>query len=80
MKYLTVVFFATYEFASAQAVPLSLKQAVEIALAPDGNTRVRLAVMAVEQSKAREAQARGALLQRRKQQGRRVRKPRLSGQ
>jgi outer membrane protein TolC len=47
---------------AAQPVPLSLKQAVDIALAPDGNTRVRLAAMAVEQSKTREAQARGALL------------------
>jgi len=39
-----------------------LKQAVEIALAPDGNTRVRLAALAVEQSKTRVALARGALL------------------
>jgi outer membrane protein TolC len=46
----------------AQPVPLTLKQAVDIALAPDGNTRVRLAAMAVEQSKTRQAQARGALL------------------
>jgi len=41
---------------------LTLKQAVEIALAPDGNTRVRLAEEAVKQSRARSAQVRGALL------------------
>src|SRR6188768_2952463 len=46
----------------AQKIPLSLKQAVEMALAPDGNTRVRLAAQAVEQSKTRVAQARAALL------------------
>jgi len=48
--------------ASAQKQPLSMKQAVEIALAPDGNTRVRLAAQAVELSKARAAQARSSLL------------------
>ncbi|MFN0104867.1 MAG: TolC family protein [Bryobacteraceae bacterium] len=43
-------------------MPLSLKRAVEIALAPDGNTRVRLAAEAIEQSKTRVAQARSAIL------------------
>ena len=62
MKPLTLLFLATCTVASAQRVPLSLKQAVEIALAPDGNTRVRLAALAVDQSKTRQAQARGALL------------------
>ena len=62
MKPLTLLFLATCIVASAQRVPLSLKQAVEIALAPDGNTRVRLAALAIDQSKTRQAQARGALL------------------
>ena len=62
MKQLTLFFLATCAVASAQRVPLSLKQAVEIALAPDGNTRVRLAALAIDQSKTRQAQARGALL------------------
>ncbi len=62
MKPLTLFFLVTCAVASAQRVPLSLKQAVEIALAPDGNTRVRLATLAIDQSKTRQAQARGALL------------------
>lgn len=41
---------------------LSLKQAVEIALAPEGNTRVELATELIRQAEARSAQARAALL------------------
>lgn len=41
---------------------LSLKQAVDIATAPEGNTRVRLIAEALEQANARSAQARAALL------------------
>ncbi len=41
---------------------LSLKQAVEIAVAPEGNTRVRLAEEALKQAEARSDQARAALL------------------
>lgn len=62
MKRLTLLLLITCALASAQKVPLSLKQAVDIALAPDGNTRVRLAAQAIEQSKTRVALARGALL------------------
>ncbi len=40
---------------------LSLKQAIEMALAPDGNARVRLAQEAVRQAQSRSAQARAAL-------------------
>ncbi len=50
---------------AAQPAPpleLSLKQAVEMALAPDGNARVRLAQEAVKQAQSRSAQARAALL------------------
>src|SRR5579872_2826377 len=41
---------------------LSLKQAVELALAPEGNTRVRLALEDLKQAESRENEARGALL------------------
>jgi outer membrane protein TolC len=53
-------------FAQLQSRPpvvqLSLKQAVEIALAPEGNTRVKLAREAVIQADARRLEARAALL------------------
>lgn len=62
MKTITLVLLITCATLAADKVPLSLKQAVDIALAPDGNTRVRLAAQAIEQSKTRVAQARGALL------------------
>ena len=41
---------------------LSMKQAVDIALAPEGNTRVQLAGEAGKQAQSRSAQARAALL------------------
>ncbi len=41
---------------------LSLKQAIEMALAPDGNARVKIAQEAVRQAQFRSAQARAALL------------------
>ena len=41
---------------------LSLKRAVEIALAPDGNTRVQLAAQSIQIAQARSAQARAAFL------------------
>jgi outer membrane protein TolC len=50
---------------SAQSSPtleLSLKQAVDIALAPDGNARAQLAREALKQAQSRIAQARAALL------------------
>ena len=47
---------------TAAAQRLGLKQAVEIALAPKGNTRIQLAEELVRQSRARSAQARAALL------------------
>lgn len=43
-------------------VVLSLKQAVDLALAPDGNARVQLADSAARQSETRAAQTRAALL------------------
>jgi outer membrane protein TolC len=48
--------------ASPDALQLSLKKAVEIAVAPDGATRVKLAEEELRQSKARANEARAALL------------------
>lgn len=63
MKTLTAFLLTIYATsAQAQPVPLSLKQAVDIALAPDGNTRTRLAAQAVDLARTRTALARGALL------------------
>lgn len=45
-----------------QPLKLSLKQAVETALAPEGSAKIQLADEAVRQSRARSAQARAALL------------------
>ncbi|HEU0123936.1 MAG TPA: TolC family protein [Bryobacteraceae bacterium] len=62
MRVITALFAISCAALSAQNVPLSLKQAIDIALAPDGNTRVQLAAQAIEQSKTRVGQARAALL------------------
>ena len=43
-------------------LPLSLKRAVEIALAPEGSTRVALAQESIKQAESRRAQSRGQLL------------------
>ena len=43
-------------------LPLSLKRAVEIALAPEGSTRVALALESIKQSESRRAQSRGQFL------------------
>ena len=45
-----------------ETLPLSMKRAVEIALAPDGNTRVALARESIEQARQRAAQSKAALL------------------
>jgi outer membrane protein len=45
-----------------KAMDLSLKRAVEIGLAPDGNVRLALAEQAIEQADARAKQARAAFL------------------
>jgi outer membrane protein len=46
----------------AQTLPLSLKQAVEIALQPEGSTRIQVARELIHQAEKRSAQARAALL------------------
>ena len=47
---------------SSPPLDLSMKQAVDMALAPDGNARVQLVQEAVKQAQSRNAQARAALL------------------
>jgi len=47
---------------SQPKMALSLNKAIEIALAPDGNTRVQLAAEAVRAAQARKAEARSVLL------------------
>ena len=47
---------------SSPPLDLSMKQAVDMALAPDGNARVQLVQEAVKQAQSRHAQARAALL------------------
>jgi outer membrane protein len=60
-----IALFALAFAASAQEPPrmsLTLDKAMEIALAPDGATRVRLAQESIRQAESRERQALGALL------------------
>ncbi len=66
---LMILMMAAASIGSAQTagvpqpgMPLSLKRAVEIALAPDGNTRVALAEESIEQAKKQAAESKGALL------------------
>lgn len=47
---------------NSNVIPLSLAQAVDIALSPDGNTRIRIAEELVRQAKALSVQSRAALL------------------
>jgi outer membrane protein TolC len=57
------IFLMAASFGWAQnPLPLSMKRAVEIALAPDGATRAALAQESIEQAKDRVAEARAALL------------------
>ena len=59
----TLAMAATVCVGQAQtAMPLSLKRAVEIALAPDGNTRVALAQESIEQARSQQAQAKSTFL------------------
>ena len=58
----TIAGAAQNDKAAGPPVPLSLKKAVEIALAPEGNARLQLAEEAVRQAQAQSAKARAALL------------------
>jgi outer membrane protein TolC len=55
-----IPFFAVA--ASGQPLPLSMKAAVDPALAPEGSVRLRLALEAIRQAESRAGQARAALL------------------
>ena len=55
------VFLLTLPVAAAP-LELSLKRAVEMAISPEGNTRVQLAAEAINQAESRSVQARAALL------------------
>jgi outer membrane protein len=57
-----LILFSSLLFGQPPVLELSLKQAVDLALAPDGNTRVKLAAEAIRQADARSAEARAALL------------------
>ena len=59
---LTLAMSAMAQTPAGQTVPLDLRKAVEIALAPDGSTRAQLAEEAVKQAEARRDEARAALL------------------
>lgn len=59
---LLVAFVACAAWAQQPALQLSLKQAVDLALAPDGNTRVKLAEETIRQAEARSLEARSTLL------------------
>ncbi len=64
MKRLALALIALPACLAQEARPLrlSLKQAVDLALAPEGNTRIQIAGQLVSQAEARSAQARAALL------------------
>src|ERR1022692_2581550 len=47
---------------AAAPVELSLKRAVQLAVSPEGNTRVQLSAEALKQAESRSAQARASLL------------------
>jgi len=47
---------------AARTLPLGLKQAVELALGPEGNARIQIAEEMIRQAQARAAQSRAALL------------------
>ncbi len=59
---LLLVLMAGLGLAEPPVLRLSLKDAVDLALAPDGNARAQLAVEMIRQAEARSAQARAALL------------------
>jgi outer membrane protein len=53
---------AAGEQPEANVLPLSLKQAVQLAISPEGNARIQLSDEALKQAQSRSAQARAALL------------------
>lgn len=57
-----LLLFLAATLAAQDTLPLSLRKAVEIATAPEGNTRVEIAREAIVQAEARKLQARASLL------------------
>jgi outer membrane protein len=63
LKILLILWAAAPGFAQAPRIlDLGLKEAVDLALSPDGNTRIRIAEEMIRQAEARSAQTRAALL------------------
>lgn len=63
MKRILVSLFAcTLVAQESQVLPLSMRRAIELAIAPEGDTRVELAGELIAQGEARRRQARAALL------------------
>ncbi len=62
MRWIFLISASTALACAQDTLPLSLKRAVEIALAPEGSPRVALAVESVEEAQTRVAQARAAFL------------------
>src|SRR5262252_6748481 len=56
------LFLCGVPLAAALPVELSLKRAVQLAVSPEGNTRMRLSGEALKQAEAKSAQAYSALL------------------
>jgi outer membrane protein len=62
IRHLCAVLVISPLFAQPPVLQLSMKQAVDIALAPDGNTRVKLAEEGIKEAQARSAESRSLLL------------------
>ncbi|MFN7935028.1 MAG: TolC family protein [Bryobacteraceae bacterium] len=62
MRILAILAVPFYLQAQEAALPLSLRKSLEIALAPEGSTKVEIAQEAIAQAEARKNQARAALL------------------
>jgi len=62
MRVLPIFLLAASLGFAQSPLPLSMKRAVEIALAPDGSTRAALAQESIQQAKDQVAEARSALL------------------
>ena len=56
------ILFAVQVASAAGPIELSLKRAVEVAVSPEGNTKIQLSGEALKQAQSRSAQARAALL------------------
>jgi outer membrane protein len=62
MRVPVMVLLAAFICSAQSPLPLSMKRAVEIALAPDGSTRAALAQESIQQAQDRVAQAKAAFL------------------